>query len=196
MLSISIREYSVKIKLSNRVLESEGDPAGSVERPSRERGKSPGAAEPLLLGKSHSGSPSSGMYSQFAGAAYLEPALSILGKSSDDLFLANKITAKCSKCGDIIPRFEGYRHINIGEKKTYCFNCQKQMGLPTRSDASSELAKMRGSELATGHPRATPPEAPDVASGGGDDGERRGGPSLSIINKCLERRDLGGAKNG
>lgn len=80
---------------------------------------------------------------------FLQPVLRMMGKEPVDLFPANKITTKCSKCGEIIPRFQGYRHIKVGDKKTYCRACQSAMGLPVREDDASELAKHRGSELAT-----------------------------------------------
>jgi hypothetical protein len=65
--------------------------------------------------------------------------LEVLHKSSEDVFLVNKITARCSSCGLIIPRFEGYRHIRVGEKKTYCRDCQVKMGLPVRAVEVGDL---------------------------------------------------------
>jgi hypothetical protein len=57
-----------------------------------------------------------------------------LGKSVESVFPANKITARCSKCGELISRFEGYRHNRIGDKKVYCEPCHQSLGLPLRSD--------------------------------------------------------------
>ena len=59
-------------------------------------------------------------------------ALSIVGSGVGELFPPNKITAHCKGCGCIIPRLEGYRHINIGAKKTYCSACHSGAGLPLR----------------------------------------------------------------
>jgi hypothetical protein len=55
-----------------------------------------------------------------------------LGRSVGDLFPANRITMRCSKCGDLIGRFEGYRHIRVGERATYCLSCHLGQGLPVR----------------------------------------------------------------
>ena len=71
----------------------------------------------------------------------LEDALDILHRSVGEIFPANRVTMRCSRCGHFIPRFEGYRHIKVGERKTYCRDCQEAMGLPLReaSDASAGL---------------------------------------------------------
>ncbi len=63
---------------------------------------------------------------------FLAPVLQSMGQTPSDLFPPNRIATKCSKCGNVISRFEGYKHIKIGEKKTYCYRCQKRMGLPVR----------------------------------------------------------------
>jgi hypothetical protein len=77
---------------------------------------------------------------------FLAPVLGLMGKTPEDLFPANRITVKCSKCHNFIPRGEGYKHSNLGEHKTYCFNCQKSMGLPTREGAA-ERSEALGASL-------------------------------------------------
>ncbi len=57
----------------------------------------------------------------------LSDVLAILGRSADEIFPSNRVFMKCSKCGGGIPRFEGYRHIRIGDKKTFCLACQEAM---------------------------------------------------------------------
>ena len=42
---------------------------------------------------------------------------------------------RCSRCGHYIPRFEGYRHVKVGDKKTFCQSCHEAMGLPLREAA-------------------------------------------------------------
>ncbi|MBI3738602.1 MAG: hypothetical protein HY258_06120 [Chloroflexi bacterium] len=64
--------------------------------------------------------------------SHLPYVLRMMGKEPVDLFPANRITTRCSKCHEFIPRFDGYRHNKVGEKKVYCRNCQLQMGLPVR----------------------------------------------------------------
>jgi len=65
----------------------------------------------------------------------LNDVLAILHRSVGDVFPANLVTMKCSRCGHYIPRFEGYRHIKIGEKRTFCEACHQAMGLPLRVGA-------------------------------------------------------------
>ena len=101
-----------------------------LEQPSRERNPSPVAEEPLLLGKSHSGSPASGMYDQSADG--IRVALDIVQRPVSDVFPPNRIFTKCGKCGDGIPRFKGYKHYWIGDRATYCWKCHQAMGLPLR----------------------------------------------------------------
>jgi len=69
------------------------------------------------------------------GADIFENALVRLHRSAEDVFPANRLTMRCAKCGQGIPRFEGYRHIRVGVKKTYCATCQSEMGLPVREGA-------------------------------------------------------------
>ncbi len=71
---------------------------------------------------------------------HLRSIMYVLHKSPADLFPANRITAKCSKCLQMISRGDGYRHNRVGEKKIYCADCHIKMGLPLR-DVTSELAK-------------------------------------------------------
>jgi hypothetical protein len=62
----------------------------------------------------------------------LEDVLAILGRSVGEIFPANRVSMRCSKCGAGIPRFEGYRHIKTGDKRTFCESCHRAMGLPLR----------------------------------------------------------------
>ncbi len=83
-------------------------------------------SSPLLLGASgDSLQPSDG----------LSGVLAILGRSVEEIFPANRVTMKCSRCGHYVPRGEGYRHINVGVKKTYCAACHEAMQLPLREAA-------------------------------------------------------------
>jgi len=63
----------------------------------------------------------------------LVDAMVSLGKSTSDVFPANRVFMRCAKCRAGIGRFEGYRHIRVGDHKTYCEGCQKAMGLPVRT---------------------------------------------------------------
>jgi hypothetical protein len=75
------------------------------------------------------------------------------------LFPPNLITARCSRCGHYIPRFEGYRQNKIGIKKIHCPDCQLAAGLPMRSgggeaaeggDTPVDLSLIKQSEHARG----------------------------------------------
>jgi hypothetical protein len=63
----------------------------------------------------------------------LDDALTILHRSPGELFPANRVTMRCSRCGHYVSRGEGYRHVNVGDKKTFCEACHEAMGLPVRS---------------------------------------------------------------
>jgi hypothetical protein len=63
----------------------------------------------------------------------LNDVLTILHRSVGEVFPANLVTMKCSGCGQYISRFQGYRHIKVGEKRTFCEACHQAMGLPVRS---------------------------------------------------------------
>ena len=63
----------------------------------------------------------------------LEDILSIVHRSVDEIFPANPVFMKCARCGGGIPRVEGYRHIKIGDKRTFCPQCHEAMGLPARA---------------------------------------------------------------
>ena len=63
----------------------------------------------------------------------------VLGDPSD-LFPPNRITARCSRCGHFIPRFEGYRQNKIGVKRIYCHDCQELAGLPLRGGVAQPEA--------------------------------------------------------
>ena|GEM_PF-6016246 len=67
-----------------------------------------------------------------ASVSQIRASLDTVGKTINEVFPANKITVKCYGCGEIIPRFQGYHHILIGEKKMYCEKCHQAMGLPLR----------------------------------------------------------------
>lgn len=62
----------------------------------------------------------------------LVPVLRSIGRDPAALFPPNKITARCSGCGEVIRRFEGYRHNKIGDRRIYCRKCQLARGLPVR----------------------------------------------------------------
>ena len=59
-------------------------------------------------------------------------ALDALQRPVADVFPPNKIFTQCGKCGKGIERFKGYKHIRVGDKKTYCWQCHQAMGLPLR----------------------------------------------------------------
>ena len=59
-------------------------------------------------------------------------ALDVLQRPVVNVFPPNKIFARCGKCGKGIERFKGYKHIRVGDKKTYCWQCHQAMGLPLR----------------------------------------------------------------
>jgi hypothetical protein len=99
-----------------------------------ESGRGDGGGSPLDLGLAGSSLlPSGGRYfAHSESGERLEHVLDLVHSGVGELFPANKITAHCSGCKCIIPRGEGYRHINIGRKKTYCMSCQVGQGLPLR----------------------------------------------------------------
>jgi hypothetical protein len=118
-----------------------GQAAGEVARQSRalraagpggttgcgESGEGDGGAfQPLILG---------------AGGDSLQPSdglndvLAILERPVREIFPSNRVAMRCAGCGEAIPRFEGYRHIRVGVKKTYCESCHEAMGLPLRAPA-------------------------------------------------------------
>jgi hypothetical protein len=78
-----------------------------------------------------------GEIEQSAFTSQIRASLGVIHKSVEDAFPANKITAKCFGCGEVIPRFRGYHHILIGEKKMYCAKCHEAMGLPLRSEVDN-----------------------------------------------------------
>lgn len=71
----------------------------------------------------------------------LSDSLAILGRSVAEIFPANRVTMRCSRCGHYIPRFEGYRHVKVGDKKTFCQSCHEAMGLPLREAAGGVAPK-------------------------------------------------------
>jgi hypothetical protein len=153
MLSISIsritldfggRLAAVTIAGATRpLLEAGGEECAGrgVERASRERGQSTGADQPLLLGKSHSGSPASGLFSQPSGEDGLRDALNVLQKPVSEVFPENRIFTHCKKCGAGIERFKGYKHYWVGDRGTYCRDCHLAMGLPLRDDDVADLRR-------------------------------------------------------
>jgi hypothetical protein len=67
----------------------------------------------------------------------LEDVLGILHRSVGEVFPANLVTMKCSGCGHYVSRFEGYRHIKTGDRRTFCEACHRAMGLPLRASEAS-----------------------------------------------------------
>jgi hypothetical protein len=63
----------------------------------------------------------------------LNDALAILDRSVGEVFPANRMFMRCSKCGAGISRFKGYRHIRTGDPRTFCETCHRALGLPVRA---------------------------------------------------------------
>jgi len=68
-------------------------------------------------------------------AGGLEDILVTMGRAPGDVFPANRVFMRCAKCRASIPRFEGYRHIKTGDRRTFCRSCHEAMGLPLRVGA-------------------------------------------------------------
>jgi hypothetical protein len=60
----------------------------------------------------------------------LVDAMVSLAKTTSDVFPANRVFMRCAKCKAPIARYEGYRHIRVGDHRTFCGSCHAAMGLP------------------------------------------------------------------